>query len=119
MDVKTLHTLIAIVDHRGFAAAGRAVGLSPSGVSLQIKALEGELGLRLFDRTARPPRLTAEGELFVGRAREVVAQWERLTDSLSGESLNGVLDLGAVPTIVSGNLPGALRRLRDHSCCHY
>lgn len=68
MDVKTLHTLIAIVDHRGFAAAGRAVGLSPSGVSLQIKALEDELGLSLFDRTARPPRLTSEGELFVGRA---------------------------------------------------
>jgi DNA-binding transcriptional LysR family regulator len=115
MDVKTLHTLIAIVDHRGFAAAGRAVGLSPSGVSLQIKALEEEFGLRLFDRTARPPRLTSEGELFVGRAREVVAQWERLTDRQSGGSLTGVLDLGAVPTIVSGNLPLALRRLRDRN----
>lgn len=115
MDVKTLHTLIAIVEHRGFAAAGRAVGLSPSGVSLQIKSLEHQLGVSLFDRRARPPRLTSEGEVFVRRAREVVAAWDRLTDTLGGESLVGVLDLGAIPTMVSGTLPLALRRLWDRN----
>ena len=71
MDVKSLYTLLAIVDHRSFAAAGKAVGLSPSGVSLQMKGLEGELGQRLFDRSARPPQLTAEGRLFARRARGI------------------------------------------------
>ena len=115
MDVKTLYTVVAIVDHGGFAAAGSALGLSPGGVSLQIKALEAELGQRLFDRRARPPRLTPEGEVFLRRARELVAVWERLTDSLSETPLSGVLDLGAVPTIASGILPLALRRLRDRN----
>jgi len=115
MDVKTLYTVIAIVDHGGFAAAGSVLGLSPGGVSLQIKALEAELGQRLFDRRARPPILTSEGEVFLRRARELVAVWERLTDSLSETPLSGVLDLGAVPTIASGILPVALRRLRDRN----
>ena len=113
MDVKTLYTVIAIVDHGGFAAAGTALGLSPGGVSLQIKALESELGQRLFDRRARPPRLTPEGEVFLRRARELVAVWERLSDNLADTPLTGVLDIGAVPTIASGILPLALRRLRD------
>ena len=115
MDVKTLNTLIAIVDHRGFAAAGAAVGLSPSGVSLQIKSLEDEFRLTLFDRSTRPPRLTAQGRAFVARARAVIAGWQRLTESLAPDAIVGVLELGAVPTVVSGTLPLALARLRRHS----
>jgi DNA-binding transcriptional LysR family regulator len=115
LDVKTLYTLLAIVDHRSFLEAGKAVGLSPSGVSLQIKGLEAEFGLTLFDRRTRPPRLTREAEAFVRRAREVVAGWERLTESLSMEAIVGVMELGAIPTIVSGTLPLALKRLRRKS----
>ena len=115
MDVKTLYTLLAIVDHRGFGEAGKAVGLSPSGVSLQIKGIEAAFGLTLFDRGTRPPRLTRDGEAFVRRAREVVAGWERLTESLLADSAVGVLELGAIPTLVSGILPIALRRLRRTS----
>ncbi len=115
MDIKTLNTLIAIVDHRGFAAAGAAVGLSPSGVSLQIKSLEDEFRLTLFDRSTRPPSLTADGRAFVARARAVIAGWQRLTESLAPDAIVGVLELGAVPTVVSGTLPLALARLRRHS----
>ena len=115
MDVKALYTLLAIVDHRSFAAAGEAVGLSPSGVSLQMKGLENELGQALFDRSARPPRLTAQGQLFARRAREAVSAWEQLSEGLRPATLSGHLDLGAVPTVVAGMLPPALRRLRDRN----
>ena len=112
MDVRTLKTFLAIVDHRGFAAAGEAVGLSTSGVSLQIKALEEEFGISLFDRSTRPPQLTADGLRFAARAREAVLSWERLTENMADDSLNGVLKLGAIPTVVSGVLPGALKKLQ-------
>ena len=115
MDVRTLYTLLAIADHKSFAAAGRAVGLSPAGVSLQIKGLESELGLRLFDRTARPPAPTEDCGLVVRRARELVGVWERLSADLRPQAAAGVLDLGAVPTLVSGILPQALRRLRNRN----
>ena len=112
MDVKTLKTFLAIVDNHGFAAAGQVVGLSTSGVSLQIKALEEEFKISLFDRTTRPPQLTKDGMNFVGRAREAVLSWERLTQSMAEDALNGVLQLGAIPTVVSGVLPMALKKMQ-------
>ncbi len=112
MDVKTLKTFLAIVDNRGFAAAGQVVGLSTSGVSLQIKALEEEFGIALFDRTTRPPQLTKAGMIFVARAREAVLSWERLTQSMVEDALSGVLQLGAIPTVVSGVLPVALKKMQ-------
>lgn len=113
MDVKTLKTFLAIVDNRGFAAAGQAVGLSTSGVSLQIKALEQEFQVTLFDRTTRPPQLTREGERFLARARDAVLSWERLTKYMAEDAKSGVLQLGAIPTVVSGILPLALKKLRQ------
>ena len=117
MDVKTLKTLLAIVDHRSFAAAGKAIGLSPSGVSLQIKALEEEFGMALFDRSSRPPQLTRQGARFAARAREAVLSWERLTGEMKQGPAAGVLQLGAIPTLVSGILPRALKQL-SISCPH-
>jgi len=112
MDVKSLYTLIAIADHGSFGDAGRAVGLSTSGVSLQIRALEDELGITLFDRSTRPPRLTDQGRDFVQRAREVIAVWENLSDSLKRDAARGVLRVGAVHTTVSSMVPPALARLQ-------
>jgi DNA-binding transcriptional LysR family regulator len=113
LDIRSLKTLIAVADHGSFAAAGSAVGISQSAVSLQMKGLEGRLGRRLFDRNHRPPLLNAEGRALVSRAREVVRQWEGLADSFKAPA--GSLGLGAIPTVISGVLPQALVRLRAES----
>jgi|tagenome__1003787_1003787.scaffolds.fasta_scaffold20974683_5 DNA-binding transcriptional LysR family regulator len=112
MEIKTLYTLLAIVDHRTFADAGKAVNLSASGVSLQVRALEEEFGVTLFDRRTRPPTLTWEGQAFVNRAREVVRGWGNLSESLRREVVSGTLSVGATHTVVSGVLPIALRQLQ-------
>ncbi len=112
MDVKSLYTLIAIADHGSFGDAGRAVGLSTSGVSLQVRALEDELGVTLFDRSTRPPPLTDQGRDFVRRARDVIAAWETLSESLKRDAARGVLRVGAVHTTVSSMVPPALARLQ-------
>jgi DNA-binding transcriptional LysR family regulator len=67
-----LETFLAVVDRRGFAAASEAVHRSQSRVSAHIAALERDLGVRLVDRTHRPARLTAAGEVFSRHAREIV-----------------------------------------------
>lgn len=112
MDIRTLYTLIAIVDHGSFAAAGQSVGLSASAVSLQISALEDEIGLSLFDRSTRPPSLTENGRLFAERARDLVQRWEDLSENFQRDTGGGMLRLGAVHTVVSGMLAVALGRLR-------
>ncbi|WP_422367229.1 LysR family transcriptional regulator [Pelagibius sp.] len=113
MDVKSLYTLIAAADCGSFAEAGAQLGISLSAVSLQLRALEKETGLTLFDRRTRPPQLTEEGRSFVARAREVVVHWEALSENLSRDPARGTLRVGAVHTAVAATLPAALHRLQE------
>ena len=112
MELRHLRTLVAIADYGGFAVAGEAIGLTQSAVSLHVKALETRLGATLFDRSKRPPLLNARGADLVARAREIVRLCADLKDSVSGADISGELELGAVPTILTGKLPGALVSMR-------
>lgn len=112
MDVKSLYTLIAAADCGSFAEASTQLGLSLSAVSLQLRGLEDEIGITLFDRRSRPPQLTEEGRDFVSRARDVIAHWEALSQSLSRDPARGVLRVGAVHTAVASSVPAALRLLQ-------
>lgn len=113
MDLRHLKTLLAIAEHRTFAAAADAIGLTQSAVSLHVKALEGELGVKLFDRATRPPGLTGEGRMLVERAREIVQLCDGLGAAFDERKLAGTLQLGVVPTCLSGMMPAALASLRS------
>lgn len=113
MDVKTLYTLIAIADRGSFAEAGNAIGLSVSAVSMQMRALEEELGTTLFDRSRRPPVPTDSGLALTQRARELIVHWESMSEALKREASGGLLKLGSVHTCVSGVLPLALKRMQQ------
>lgn len=99
MDLRQLQTLIAVVDTRSFAASAQIVNLTPSAVSQQIQALEGELGVRLFDRSRRPPVLNAKGEEIARAARQIVQIMTEARQSISGGSTTGVLNIGAIRTV--------------------
>lgn len=113
MDIRHLKTLLAIAEHGGFAAAGAAIGLTQSAVSLHVKALEETLGVVLFDRQRRPPVLNSHGRELIYRAREIVERYDSLRQAFHPDALSGVLDLGAVPTVITGILPSALSALRS------
>jgi len=112
MDIRHLKTLIAIAEHRSFVGAAEAIGLTQSAVSLHVKALEDGLNTRLFDRDTRPPLLNAHGKELVERAREIVGLCDGLTNSFVGGEMVGTLELGAVPTALTGVMPRALVSLR-------
>jgi len=110
MEIRQLKTLVSILDFGGFAAAGEALGLTQSAISLQIKALEKEFGEDLFDRSKRPPIPTARAIHLAQKSREII----RLCNSLSSsaeEQLSGSLHLGAVPSVQRMLLPKALNEL--------
>ncbi len=113
MNLRQLRTIVAIADHGSFAAAGQAIGLSQSAVSLQIKSLEEEIGVALFDRTLRPPRLTPAGQNIVDRARTILGQIDEIKGATDENRIAGRLTVGAVPTTLSGIVPLALGELRD------
>ncbi len=112
MELRYLKTIVAIADHGGFAAAGSAIGLTQSAVSLHVKALEEELGTILFDRSKRPPVLSASGTTVVEQAREVLKACARIKELTGSDDLSGRLSLGAVPTTLLGVLPRALAKLQ-------
>lgn len=66
-----LRTFIAAVDEGSFSAAGRKLGRAQSVVSQTLANLEGQLGVRLFERGARYPVLTSEGRALLANARAV------------------------------------------------
>ncbi|MET0218253.1 MAG: LysR family transcriptional regulator [Burkholderiales bacterium] len=66
-----LRTFIAAVDEGSFSAAGRKLRRAQSVVSQTLANLEAQLGVKLFDRSARYPRLTDEGRSLVADARSV------------------------------------------------
>jgi DNA-binding transcriptional LysR family regulator len=66
-----LRTFIAAVDEGSFSAAGRKLRRAQSVVSQTLANLEAQLGVRLFDRSARYPRLTEEGRSLLVDARSV------------------------------------------------
>jgi DNA-binding transcriptional LysR family regulator len=66
-----LRVFIAAVDEGSFSAAGRKLRRAQSVVSQTLANLEGQLGVKLFDRSARYPRLTAQGRSLLEDARVV------------------------------------------------
>ncbi|MFM8929576.1 MAG: LysR family transcriptional regulator [Betaproteobacteria bacterium] len=59
--IRTLQTFLTTARLGSFAAAGQEIGLTSAAVSLQIRMLEQELGVHLFDRNARSVVLNSEG----------------------------------------------------------
>ncbi|QWV97974.1 LysR family transcriptional regulator [Geomonas nitrogeniifigens] len=116
MSLRSLRILTAIASKGSFAAAAEQLCLTQSAISLQMKNLEEELGVPLFERTGRGTRLNLNGKLVVERAREILDLYDGIKSELSPSgAIKGVLTLGAVPTVITGPLPPVLGRLRqDH-----
>lgn len=110
MDLNLFTTFLAVVHHQTFSAAARSLKLSTSAVSQQIRALEEEFDVRLFDRTERPPRLTVEGAEFSDHARRLLGLVSEIRKFGGERQLSGVLSVGGVHTAISGILAPALER---------
>ena len=72
MELRQLEYFVAVVRHGGVRHAADELDVSPGNISEQIKSLERELGVRLFDRGPRSLRLTEAGG-FLGRVEQVVS----------------------------------------------
>jgi LysR family transcriptional regulator, transcriptional activator of the cysJI operon len=101
-----------VAERLSFTQAAEILHLSQPSVTSHIKALEEELGVRLFERSSTGTSLTAAGERLQSFAREVARlsqQTLRAIGSLNGEQL-GPLRLGASTTIAQYLLPRVLAR---------
>ena len=112
MNITQLRSLIAIDDAQGFSTAADSLFVTPSAISHQMRELEAELGVALFDRASRPPRLNGHGHAVVERGRDVLARFDLLVElaKAPGE-IGGRLMLGCVSGVSSNLIPRALANL--------
>lgn len=105
----------AVAEHLNFRKAAEHLFLTQPAVTLQIKALEDDLGVRLFDRAAGHVSLTSQGALLLSYARkiaELVAEAEQELAAGEGQ-LSGELALGVSTTIAQYVLPRLLGAFLD------
>ena len=102
MDTNVLKTFIAVCEYSGFSAAAKELGYTQSTVSSQIKQLEKELDVRLFDRYYHKINLTEKGVLVLQQARNILKAQAKMLDSLnSAESIEGEIRLSMSSSVCS------------------
>ena len=106
---------VAAVEQGGFTAAARDLGRVQSAVSQAVANLEASLGVKLFDRRTRPPRLTVEGQRLAAEARLVLAQTKELHQVAAAlrEGLEPTLTVAVDPIYPAAMLTEALAELRE------
>lgn len=119
MELRLLHTFVAVAELRHFARAADRCNLSQPAVSHQIRVLEEELGMRLLNRAARRVSLTVAGELLLEDARRILAAVDRARERVQSVSSGtlGRVRLGATETAGLYLLPAILdayRRAHPH-----
>jgi len=82
--LSALETFVAVAERGGFAAAGRALGLSPPAVTRAVAGLERRLGTRLLVRTTRAVRLTEAGDRFLADVRRLLAELQEAEEAAAG-----------------------------------
>ncbi len=113
MTIRLLKTFVAVADTKTFSAAADVVHVTHAAVSQQMRTLEDDLGIALFDRSTRTPTLTPTGQQVAARARRLIAEYDGLATSvLSDDGLSGTINLGALRTTLTGLTPRAMAILK-------
>ncbi len=115
LTLKQLRYFEALSRFGHFGHAADACAISQPALSVQIKELEQSLGLPLFERGPRSVRLTAFGETWLERVRDILRAVDELGEMARAaqEGLSGRLRLGVIPTIAPYLLPALISALRE------
>ncbi|SDS70676.1 LysR family transcriptional regulator [Microlunatus soli] len=112
MELRQLEYFVAVAESRTFTAAAARLNVVQSGVSTTIRALERDLGVRLFERSAGTgaPRLTAAGQALLTEARTLInsARATREVVQRADDQLGGEVDLGIMTALAPVDLPRLL-----------
>lgn len=114
METRYLESFIKVAELGSIAAAARQLDLTPTAVSLRIKALEAEVGIALIERAGRTVKPTRAGGKVLQQAGVVLQEVKKFNALASDDALPaGPLVLGATPSALKSIVPPVLRKWVD------
>ncbi len=115
MELRQIRSFLSIAETLHFGRTAELIHLSQPALSLQIKALEEEVGVRLFERNRRKTTLTAAGLAFRDDAAAALSQLEQAMRSarLAANGKLGRLRIGFISTVGSEIVPNIVRQFRE------
>lgn len=109
MEFREISTFLQVAQYQSFSKAARHLGYSQAAVTIQIKQLEQELGVHLFDRIGKQISLTHQGQVFYRYAVSIRNDLEQAKNAVSDPStLSGKLCLGTIESICASIFPDLL-----------
>jgi DNA-binding transcriptional LysR family regulator len=115
VNLRQLEYFVAIAEERSVTRASERLLVAQPSLSQQMRALEAEVGVPLFERLPRGVRLTAAGERFLPEARAAMEHADRARRSarMAWGLEGGELHIATIASVASGWLPEALRRWQE------
>jgi DNA-binding transcriptional LysR family regulator len=115
MEIRHLRYFVAVAEELNFTRAAAKLRLAQPSLTRQIKDLEAELGVLLFDRSKNRISLTEGGRVFLSEARRLMAHCEACVQTMQrlAQSESGILNIGYIAHTFSDFLPKTLRALRQ------
>ncbi len=116
LKLRDLEYVVALADLRSFIAAAEQCSVSQPTLSAQLKKLEEQLGVSLFERSNKHVLPTEVGGHIVQSARRILHETERIKDAATSaqDPLAGRFRLGAFPTLASYVFPDLVPRVREN-----
>jgi DNA-binding transcriptional LysR family regulator len=117
MELRQIRSFLSIAETLHFGRTAELIHLSQPALSLQIRALEEEVGVRLFERNRRKTTLTAAGFAFRDDAAAAVSQLDQAIRRarLAADGKLGLLRIGFISTAGNEIVPNLVRRFRESS----
>ncbi|RAV97765.1 hydrogen peroxide-inducible genes activator [Pseudochryseolinea flava] len=116
MNLQQLEYIVALDIHRNHVKAAEHCHVTQPTLSMMVKKLEDELGVKIFEKT-QPLKPTAPGEIVIARARLILQEVRNLKDFIKNEkdSIEGEYRLAVIPTLAPYLLPRFLNEfLQKH-----
>jgi len=116
MTLQQLEYVIALDNYRHFVTAAQKCFVTQPTLTMQVKKLEDEIGIKIFNRSKKPLTPTKAGEQLIAKAREILRDVTELKDLVSNEkeSMAGTFRLGIIPTLAPFLMPLFLPYFRKH-----